>query len=268
MFAKSFDGTKIHYKMHEGKRGSKQCLVFLHGWAVNWTCWKKEIAFFNRRGYSTVAIDFRGHGSSGKPSDKRKYRLRYFVEDVDAVLRKENVSNAVVVGHSLGGVIAVMYQNEYPGRVRALVLANTTYRADVMPFVRFFPLLERLSDYLIDHGLVATNRLPYMRDFDVSKYSKDVFSFIVALINTPLLGVYAVLKPLLSVDVEDMLSSVEVPVLIIASERDQFFRRNVAEVMHRKISRSRLVFFPGTHGLIIHNPAQVSRAVLDFVGRV
>ena len=52
MFLKSFDGTKIYYKV---KKKSDLFLVFVHGWANDCTVWKKEIGFFQKQG-SGVSI--------------------------------------------------------------------------------------------------------------------------------------------------------------------------------------------------------------------
>ena len=60
---KSFDGTKISYIVHHGK----EYLVFLHGLGCNHTFLKYEIKYLRKKGYGVVALDLRGHGSSGKP---------------------------------------------------------------------------------------------------------------------------------------------------------------------------------------------------------
>ena len=84
MITKSFDNTKISYKVH---RGDNLFLIFVHGWANDWTTWKDEIDFFKNLGYSTLTLDLRGHGQSDKPESENKYSLDCFAKDFILLLK-------------------------------------------------------------------------------------------------------------------------------------------------------------------------------------
>jgi pimeloyl-ACP methyl ester carboxylesterase len=87
MFISSFDKTKIWYK--------------------NWTSWKKEIQFFNKHNISTITLDLRGHGKSDKPNELTSNTLDCFAKDIHEILIKENITDFIIVGHSMGGMIAL-----------------------------------------------------------------------------------------------------------------------------------------------------------------
>ena len=130
-YLKSFDGTKIYYNY---SRGSKEpTLVFLHGIGGNWTVWKKEIEFFQKEGFSTIALDLRGHGMSEAPEPEERYKISYFSKDVHAILKKENITYFVLIGHSLGGAVALTYcqlysQNLPSSLVKTLMILSASPR--------------------------------------------------------------------------------------------------------------------------------------------
>ena len=88
-FLSSFDGTQIFYLYD--KTDNPHTLVFLHGVGSNWTVWKKEIEYFQSKGYSTLTLDLRGHGESGTPMDFNKYRLPNFSRDIYNVLKSSKL---------------------------------------------------------------------------------------------------------------------------------------------------------------------------------
>ena len=74
-FTKSFDNTKIYYDIN---KKSNKSLVFLHAWSHNHTVWNKELRYFQRKGYSILAPDLRGHGKSDKPEKLQDYHFNKF----------------------------------------------------------------------------------------------------------------------------------------------------------------------------------------------
>src|SRR6185437_10397956 len=70
-----------------------------------------------------VTLDLRGHGRSARP--RAALDLEGFVEDIRAVARAARIRRAVVVGHSMGGRVALALASVMPALVRALVLLDT-----------------------------------------------------------------------------------------------------------------------------------------------
>jgi pimeloyl-ACP methyl ester carboxylesterase len=84
-------------------------LLFVHGaWHAAW-CWNEHfLDFFADHGYRAVALSLRGHGGSSTPKPLRRCSVRDFVDDVAAVAHTMP-TRPVVIGHSLGGLIAQKY---------------------------------------------------------------------------------------------------------------------------------------------------------------
>lgn len=100
-------------------------LVFLHGgggWAEHW-----RLQFDHFAEETTVAMhDLRGHGRSEAPSGR--YSLETFADDVAVLLEVQRCDRPVLVGHSLGGAIALRYAFDYPDQVSGVVIIDSGCR--------------------------------------------------------------------------------------------------------------------------------------------
>jgi pimeloyl-ACP methyl ester carboxylesterase len=96
-------------------------LIMLHGMTATWQVFETTIPFLAVR-WRVVAADLRGHGRSGRVADR--YTLRDYVRDIGALHRHLSDEPAVVVGSSLGAMIAIGLAAEHPDAVRAVVLED------------------------------------------------------------------------------------------------------------------------------------------------
>jgi len=119
--AESFDGVQIAYDVsnHEAELPA---VVFIHGWTCNRTHWREQVAEFSDR-FRVIAIDLAGHSESGL--GRTEYTMSSFARDVEAVLDKENVSRAVLVGHSMGGMVILHAARRLGERVVGVIGADT-----------------------------------------------------------------------------------------------------------------------------------------------
>lgn len=103
-----------------GKEGLP--VVFLHSFAGDSGHWSSQLSHV-RHQRRALAIDLRGHGKSAAPRDN-VYAVDALVKDVQAVVDKLQIKRFVLVGHSLGGAVAIKYAGAHPGRVAGLVLVG------------------------------------------------------------------------------------------------------------------------------------------------
>ena len=109
----------IHYK-HWG--GSGQQIFLLHGLASNLQIWNLVAPNLVAKGYSVVAIDQRGHGLSGQPS--QGYDFDTISNDAVRTMAYMNLDNPIVIGHSWGGNVAVHIGAHFPDRIRGICLID------------------------------------------------------------------------------------------------------------------------------------------------
>jgi pimeloyl-ACP methyl ester carboxylesterase len=97
-------------------------VVMLHGWAASAYSFHNELESLPALGAHCLAVDLRGFGLSDKPAARDSYTLDAYVADLDALLDEVASPRVVLMGHSMGGGIALAYALSRPDRVRGLIL--------------------------------------------------------------------------------------------------------------------------------------------------
>ena len=125
------DGVVLAY---DDAGGGYPPLVFVHGAACNRRFWSQQIPRFCAD-HRVVAVDLRGHGESDAPSER--YTVRLFAQDLASTCTQLGIESPVVIGHSLGGLVALDFASAYPGQVGAAVLIDSPllpggHRAEVV----------------------------------------------------------------------------------------------------------------------------------------
>jgi pimeloyl-ACP methyl ester carboxylesterase len=122
--ARAANGLSIAYDVR-GKGDT--ALVFLHGWCSDREAWKHQLDAFAGN-YRVVAIDLGGHGKSGK--DREQWSVTGLAGDVEAVVKALDLKRAILVGHSMGGMVALETAKRLPGTVVAVIGVETLQNAE------------------------------------------------------------------------------------------------------------------------------------------
>jgi pimeloyl-ACP methyl ester carboxylesterase len=107
---------------YELANGGEPPLVLVHGWCCDHTYFAPQIEHFASRGHSVVAVDLRGHGQSDKPH--QPYTMQTFADDVAWICEQLTLVKPVIVGHSMGGVVAFDIATRYPTLPSAIVMLD------------------------------------------------------------------------------------------------------------------------------------------------
>jgi pimeloyl-ACP methyl ester carboxylesterase len=103
-------------------------LVFIHGWSCNRTFWKDQVDAF-AKDYRVVALDLGGHGESG--DNRTAWTIASLGGDVQAVVEKLALPRVILVGHSMGGPVALDAARRMPGRVVGVVGVDTLHDVEL-----------------------------------------------------------------------------------------------------------------------------------------
>jgi pimeloyl-ACP methyl ester carboxylesterase len=134
------DGTKI---VGEVSGKGDTALVFLHGWCGDHEYWKHQVKPF-ATDYQVVTMDLAGHGESSK--DRKEWTVSSLADDVAAVVKELGLKRVVLVGHSMGGPVALMAAKKMPGVVVGVIGVDTLQNVEFkMPEEAVKGLLDRFE---------------------------------------------------------------------------------------------------------------------------
>ncbi len=121
-------GVRLHFvEQRPGGVGRRPLMVLLHGFPEFWYSWRHQIPAMAAAGYHVVAPDLRGYNDSSKPRGVGAYRLERLARDVRALIEHFGETEAVVVGHDWGGIVAFQLAFMRPEVVRALIVMNAPH---------------------------------------------------------------------------------------------------------------------------------------------
>ncbi len=113
------DGTTLAY---EDAGEGKPALVLVHGVACHRAFMAPQVEFL-RESHRVIAVDLRGHGDSDSP--RQRYTIAALADDVGWMCERLDLAPVVVVGHSLGGLVALELASARTDLVRAAVLIDS-----------------------------------------------------------------------------------------------------------------------------------------------
>jgi pimeloyl-ACP methyl ester carboxylesterase len=255
----SHDGTRLHVE----ELGQGPCLVFAHGFSLTQDAWHYQRRDLPGR-YRCVFFDQRGHGRSGRPR-KDDFSLQALAGDLKTVLDWTGEERVVVVAHSMGGIAALQFAEQFPdelgGRVAGLVLVGSTY----VDTVRGMTAAVSAWGAAWAQRTLITGAFRFMgqdparaqqlrrRGSDLGYLGTRLFGFgsnpspsQVAFVDKTLAGtdveVWAKVFPsLVDFDLSESLAAVSVPALIATGDKDRLTPPSAARFMAEKISGSRLL---------------------------
>jgi len=120
------DGNRVPYSV-AGKSDADVTVVFVHCWMCDHSFWTAQLPVL-AADYRTVTLDLPGHGEAG--SARAPWTVAAYGEDVAGLVRELDLSKVVLVGHSMGGPVALRAAALLPDRVLGIVAVDTLHDAD------------------------------------------------------------------------------------------------------------------------------------------
>ncbi len=143
---------EIPLEVNSISNGRGSPVVLIHGLAASLHDWDALVPLLVESGYAAHALDLLGHGESAKPSTPA-YEMAWLVDHFVGWLNALKLPEPpVLIGHSLGGYVALEYARRYPERVRGLILADPFYSNSQLPAVlRLAYARPGLSSFFMRH---------------------------------------------------------------------------------------------------------------------
>jgi pimeloyl-ACP methyl ester carboxylesterase len=268
--AEAFDGGRVleldgpDLNVKEFGPTGDRAVVLLHGYSASVQWWDRVAAAL--LGQRVIAIDLVGHGGSEAPRDAAEYRIDRQAEAVRHALDALGVRTAVLVGHSMGGVVATALAEDDPERVERVVISDTP--ADVglaeMPALAGLacapvigPAVDRLRsvDAITDSSL----QTGFAADFEVPQLAHR------SLEQLTHAGVCHSRDRSDQRAVVDRLTGLGKPVLIVWGERDVLTPTLANVERYRNAGLTPTVIPKVGHSPMVEAPGEFVNAITEFI---
>ena len=225
----------VHYEVY----GRGRPVILLHGWLGSWGLWQETMAYLGRS-YRTYALDFWGFGESGKKRDT--YVVQDFVSLVDQFMDRLGITEAPLVGHSMGGTVSLLVAMQYPQRVSKVVVVGSPivgsslavplklagYR--MIAFMLFNMMWAFRGGMKIASPFICADpQFPQMMDKDLSSTTLESFLRSIASLRRT--------------DLRPMLSQLKIPVMGIYGGRDNIVHPNQWQPLLQGVPHTKVVFW-------------------------
>ena len=221
----------------------KDTVVLLHGCGQNIDM-MKPIGNYLEQDYQIVIIDLPGFGNSEEP--KYAWSLLDYVKSIREILLKEKIENPIMMGHSFGGKLALLYASIYDVK-KLVVFASpvnhnhkVSLKSKMLKQIKKLPLMDKLGEKMKKHMGSTDYRKssPIMREILVNHISTDIY---------------------------DDLANIKASTLIVWGENDITVSPNVAYEIDNAIPDSGVVLLPGTHYAYLENLNRVIDILYKFL---
>jgi pimeloyl-ACP methyl ester carboxylesterase len=272
-------GGPVTLAVAEAGEGGRP-LLLVHGFTgakEDFTDWLDALA---ELGWHAVAPDQRGHGDSHKPAEEHEYSFDRYADDLLALLDALGWGEAVVLGHSMGGMVVQTAALQAPHRFAALVLMDTSHRAiradaALVDVGISIARAEGMAAVLAAQTALAAADQPLGteagRRVETERPGYKEFGERKLLASSP--AMYAAMMRLITdvdsgLDRLDDLRGLDLPVLVLVGEQDRPFRKP-AERMAAAIPGAELVVVPDAgHSPQFENPEPWWKALRSFLERL
>jgi len=155
----SNNGNTVYFET----QGDGPPVILIHGMGASLRQWDYLTPQLVAAGFSAYALDLQGHGNSPKPEDANHYHIETLYNQLNLWIENLGLDMpAILVGHSFGGYLSLMYALRHPEKVQSLVLADPFYSPfQLSPLIRYFAhqpkfgiwMLEWLPTWVVDMSM-------------------------------------------------------------------------------------------------------------------
>jgi pimeloyl-ACP methyl ester carboxylesterase len=237
-------------------------------------CYSNQINYFSKA-YRVFVLEHKGHGKSDRPEDA-SYALTEFSEELnqalDELIGDEKI---VLIGHSMGGMISLVYAttSDFKKRLKGLILMSTTPKFENAGVQEYIDLIKK-GEMSLEPNSEDVNNILVPLCFSqryIQTHDEIIKKFVEEKLRN---SEYVLFRTLINFvdhyDVEDKLSEIEVPTLILTGDEDIMVSPEDSRSMHRKIRNSELKIFSPEIGHYIQFEAleEYNKAVEDFLEKL
>jgi 3-oxoadipate enol-lactonase len=249
----------IHFKEHECV-AARRTVVFINSLGSDFRIWDEVVAGLADR-FNVVLHDKAGHGLSSQRAGAST--IAAYANDLEALLMNLNLSQVILCGISVGGLIAQSLYHKRPDLVRGMILSNTGLKIGTAESwaARIAAIktggISSISETILERWFAPEFRTSKPTEFALYKNMLE---------RTPQIGYLACCEAIRDADFTSQAAKISVPVLCIAGEHDGSTPPALVQNMAAQISNARYEIISGAaHLPCIECPELYTKLISNFI---
>lgn len=248
---------------------SAPVLVLLHGWGLHSGVWKSCLPGLEKN-FHCYAVDMLGHGESTLNQDQL-FDIDTMREEMHQLISSIDSEKIVLLGWSLGGLIAMDYISHYSNSINKLILvtANACFcKKDDWPHAMDEAVLESFAQQLEQDYKKTVDKFMALQMFGADDYKQSLKTLKQFMASRPMPSINTLrdgLQILKTSDLRSTLNNIEQPVLMITGEHDRLMPYQAAAAMQLLFENASNMMIKGAgHAPFISHPEEFTQAIDDF----
>jgi 3-oxoadipate enol-lactonase len=254
----NINGHTIHYRWIS--EGRKRTFVFINSLGTDFRIWS-DVADQLKADGNILLADKRGHGLSDVVPDTSG--LKSYADDVQALMDALNIENAIVVGLSVGGMIAQMLAGRIPGKIEKLVLCDTRHKiGNDQVWNDRIAAVQRSGLAAISEGVMGR----WFSEKFRNEHATRVKGYRNMLERTPTTGYIKACEAIRDADLTDIAKEIAIPTLCVVGSEDKSTTVEEVKSLAKLIKGSKFEVIDGSgHIPCVDNPQILVELIRDFV---
>ena len=235
-------------------------VIFLHGITDSWHSFESTLPHLPKS-LRAFAITQRGHGHSFKPD--AAYQMKDFAADIAAFIKAKHLGQAVIVGHSMGGLVAQQLALDYPHLIKAIVIVDSDASfIDNPGMPEFLNEVTQLTDPVAFEFADAFQKSTLSRPIDSAYYQLLVGESL----KVPAHVWREAMQQTLYANFTSQLPMIQKPTLIFWGSKDSICPHKDQEILQKGIQGSKLIVYEGVgHALHWEEPERFVKDLVSFI---
>ncbi len=252
----------VHYEAY----GRGRPVILLHGWINSWGVWQEVMIDLAENGpYRVYALDFWGFGESAK-ANTPPFKIISYVQMVDQFMEILGIERAPILGHSMGGTVALQLALDYPARVTrvgaisAPIVGSSLNFLLKMAALNWIQLAQRLP--FLTHAIVRS-----LIQLNTARDSERVRKMLLHDVNrTNMDSFFRSIGDLRRVDLRSQLNELKIPILGVSGKADNIVDPNQIDLLAQNVASSQVqVMALSRHFPMLDEPAMFNATIRQFL---
>ncbi len=235
-----------------------QDVIILHGWNLSGERFSPLFAVLKKKGFRVFAPDFPGFGKESPPMEA--WHVSDYAGFLAGYIQKNTIKNPILIGHSFGGRVALMYAEKHPTELKKLILTGTPGFSPIpSKKLMVFLIISKIGGFIFslpglrgkeDEARKFLYKLAGAREFlRAEGVMRQTFKYVVA------------------DDLKSAMMAISVPCHLVWGEKDMIVPISIAKRMKDIIPHATLtILSDADHGVPFHQPDVFYAAIQSYLG--